>query len=459
MEGGGSEDARMRYSAERWCRACAGAASYGAGSGLDYRIGTLESGVRVVVAPMPGMYSVAISVLVGAGSRHERPEQAGVAHLIEHLLFKGTERRPSAELISETIERAGGMLNAATDKEQTVYYAKVGREHASTAIDLLADMLLHSLFDEAELARERQVVIEELAMSMDTPQEWVHTLIDAACWPGTALARDVAGTRESVAALDPGKVRGFFAAAYQPGNCVIGVAGALGYEEAFALVEQAFGSWSADPGAGALDTARYSYPSRPPSMRYGARAIEQVNLCLAVSGPGWLSEERHALDLLTSILGGASSSRLFLELRERRGLAYDVHSYSNRLAETGSIVTYLAVDPERAREAADEVMAQLEALRTEPVSARELERAKEYYKGRLLLGLEDTQSVAGWCGGQLLAYGAIQQPEAVSAIIDGVDADQLSTLAGRYFRAEHLRAVALGPKAGKAPLDGLAWLG
>ena len=435
-----------------------GRGGLGVRSGLDYRIGTLASGLRVAVAPMPGMYSVAISVMVNAGSRHERPEQAGVAHLIEHLLFKGTERRPSAELISETIERAGGMLNAATDKEQTVYYAKVGREHASTAVDLLADMLLHSLFDNAELARERQVVIEELAMSMDTPQEWVHTLIDEACWPGTALARDVAGTRESVAALDASKVREFFAAAYRPENCVIGVAGALGYDEAFALIEGAFEGWRADPDGGALDTATYSYPLRPPSMRYGARAIEQVNLCLAVSGPGWLSEERYALDLLISILGGASSSRLFLELRERRGLAYDVHSYSNRLAETGSIVTYLAVDPERAREAADEVMVQLDLLRREPVSARELERAREYYKGRLLLGLEDTQSVAGWCGGQLLAYGTIQQPEAVCGIIDGVEAEALSVLAGRYFRPEQLRAVALGPKAGKAPLAGIAWL-
>lgn len=421
---------------------------------MDYRLSTLGNGVRVVTTTMPGMYSVTLSVFLAVGSRHERPEDAGSAHLVEHMLFKGTPRRPTAEVISETIERVGGMMNASTDKEMTAYWAKVGRDQAPVAADLLADMLLHSLFAQDEVEKERRVVIEELGMSMDSPQEWVHTLIDERIWPDTALGRDVAGSRESVAGLSRGGLLAFHAASYRPDATVVSVAGGIEHGEALSLVAGLFGDWQ--PAASApgilLDGPPITYAAAPPSLLFDDRDTEQVNFCLSLRGISRNSPDRYAFDLLTSILGGAMSSRLFLEIRERRGLAYDIHSYCNKLEETGSIVTYAAVEPSRCAEVVREIVHQHARLRTETVADAELEKAKDHYKGRLLLGLEDTQSVAGWGGVQQLLYGSIRQPEEVCAAIDRVEPDDLRRLADECFRDDYLRLVALGPERGQEGL-------
>lgn len=424
---------------------------------MEFRVTQLDNGLQVVTAPMPGMYSVTVSVFVGAGSRHERDQDAGSAHLIEHMLFKGTARRPSAEAISETIERVGGMMNAATDKEETVYWVKVARDQIAIATDLLSDMLLHSMFDRNEIAKERRVVIEELVMSMDSPQDWVHSLIDELCWPDTPLGRDVAGTKESVMGLHRAGLLRFMEASYTPATVVVSVAGGIEHDQALTLVRDTFGGWApattGSQGAEPRPVAPCAYPATAPVLRYEERATEQVNLCLAVAGISRASADRYAFDLLTSILGGAMSSRLFLELRERRGLAYDVHSYSNKLAETGSMVTYLAVDPDNGRQVVDEVVRQLDRLRREPVPVTELSKVKDAYKGRLLLGLEDTQSVAGWCGAQQQFYGAIRQPEAVCAEIDRVRPEDVQRLAQECFRDAYLRLAAMGPAGG---VQGLA---
>jgi predicted Zn-dependent peptidase len=424
---------------------------------MDFSVTRLENGLQVVTAPMPGMYSVTVSVFVGVGSRYERDQDAGSAHLIEHMLFKGTKRRPSAEEISETIERVGGVMNAATDKEQTVYWVKVARDRTDVAADLLSDMLLHSTFDGNEVAKERRVVIEELSMSIDSPQDWVHSLIDELCWPGSALGRDVAGTKESVLGLTrPGLLR-FMDAYYVPANAVVSIAGGIGHETALALVRDTFGVWTArreGRDQALLPAEAGAYRASAPVLRYEERATEQVNMCLAVAAVSRSSADRYAYDLLTSVLGGAMSSRLFLELRERRGLAYDVHSYSNKLDETGSMVTYLAVEPENGCQVVEEVTHQLDRLRREPVAPSELSKVKDAYKGRLFLGLEDTQSVAGWCGVQQQFYGTIRQPEAVCADIDRVQADDLQRLAQEYFRDDYLRLAAMGPAGGDRGLQG-----
>ncbi|HWE63881.1 MAG TPA: pitrilysin family protein, partial [Chloroflexota bacterium] len=422
---------------------------------MDYRVTRLENGLQLVTAPMPGMYSVTVSVFVGVGSRYELMADAGSAHLIEHMLFKGTQRRPSAEAISETIERVGGMMNAATDKEQTVYWVKVARDRLDVATDLLADMLLHSMFERSEVEKERRVVIEELTMSIDSPQDWVHSLIDEICWPDSPLGRDVAGTRESVARLTRDGLLRFKEGSYLPENVVVSIAGGIDHDQARAVVAETFGTWRL-PARGqgaALPVAEPSlYQATNPTLRYEERSTEQVNMCLAVAGVSRVSADRYAFDLLTAILGGAMSSRLFLELRERRGLAYDVHSYSNKLAETGSMVTYLAVEPDNGLQVVEEVARQLDRLRREPVSQDELDKVKDAYKGRLLLGLEDTQSVAGWCGVQQQLYGVIRQPEAVCAEIDRVRPEDVQRLAVECFRDQYLRLAALGPAGGERGL-------
>jgi predicted Zn-dependent peptidase len=420
---------------------------------MDFRITRLDNGLHVVTAPMPGMYSVTASVIISVGSRHESDSEAGSAHLIEHMLFKGTEKRPTAEAISETIERVGGLLNASTDKDLTVYWAKVSKDKAELAIDLLSDMVLHSKFDRSEVEKERRVVIEELGMSIDSPQDWVHTLIDEQCWPGTPIGRDVGGTRESVAALTRGGLVRFMRQHYRPDTTIVSLAGGISHDNGVELAARMFGDWNAGKAPAPSEIIPIEYPRLPPSLFYDERGTEQVNICLASRGIARTSPDRYAFELLTSILGGSMSSRLFLEIRERRGLAYDIHSYGNTVADTGSLVTYAAVDPKHCTDVLREVLRQMNLLRSGNVTAAELEKVKDNYKGRLLLGLEDTQSVAGWCGVQQALYGEIRQPEDVCDDVDRVSLEDVQRIAAECFETEYLRLVALGPSAGAKGLQ------
>jgi predicted Zn-dependent peptidase len=369
------------------------------------------------------------------------------------MLFKGTTRRPSAEIISETIERVGGSLNASTDKELTVYWAKVSKDRAGLALDVLSDMLRESLFDPSEFEKEQRVVIEELGMSLDAPQEWVHTLADERCWPGTPIGRDVAGTRESVVALSCAQVLSFARSHYLPSAIVVAVAGGIGHKEALSLAEENFGGWTPKSDASRATLDDITFPEETPSVYFEARATEQSNLCLATRGIPRMSPDRFGFELLVAILGGSMSSRLFLEIRERRGLAYDIHSYGNTLSETASLVTYAAVEPNRVLDVMTEVLRQMHLLRSELVSVSELDKVKDYYKGRLLLGLEDTQSVAGWCGVQQALQGEIRQPEDVCGDVDLVTRDDIKRIASECFKTEYLRLVVLGPQKGTKGLQ------
>ncbi len=424
---------------------------------MDVTVARLDNGVRVVAVPMPSMFSATVSVLLDVGSRHETDAQAGSAHLIEHMLFKGTRRRPTAEIISETIERVGGMMNAGTDKEQTVYWVRVSAGQMALAGDVLADIVRHSLFDAAEVRKERHVVLEELGMSLDDPQDWVHSVVDEQCWPGAALGREILGTKDSVPRLSRAGLLRFMNETYLPSRTVVSVAGAVDVDAAVAMASELFGDWSSGK-AGVASAKPASYEAGDPALFYEIRETEQVNLCLAVKGVHRASDDRFALDLLTTIMGGGMSSRLFLEIRERRALAYDITTYTNRFADTGSLVTNVAVDPTKAREVVVEVLRQMQRLRDEPVPDSELHKAKEFNKGRLLLGLEDTQSVSSWFGAQLQLQGAIMQPEDVCAAIDRVESADIQRIAQACFRNEYLRLAALGPSIGKIGLEDILCL-
>src|SRR5918911_228981 len=367
-----------------------------------YAITRLSNGLRLVVAPMPDRYSATVAVYVGTGSRYESAAQAGSAHMLEHMLFKGTQRRPTAEDISTAIESVGGSLNASTDKEVTVYWAKVAGEDVPLALDVLSDMLLHSRLDPAEERKEKRVVAEELGMAMDAPQDWIHTLIEETIWPGEALGRDVAGTRESVARLTRAGLLRFLHRHYTPQATVVSIAGRV------------------DPEA-------------------------LCTLCLATRGLSHSDPRRYALDLLNTILGGGMSSRLFVEVRERLGLVYDIHSYADRLDDTGMLVIYAGMDPPACRHVIRVILAAQRRLRDEPVEGTELERAKNQFKGRLLLGLEDTSSVANWYGAQELVLHRICTPEEVLADMYAVTADDIQRLAAELFRDEYLRLALIGP--------------
>jgi len=407
----------------------------------EYYSTTLPNGLRLLTQPMPSTRSVAVSIYVGAGSRYERPQEAGLSHLVEHLLFKGTKRRPTSRHISEIIDGVGGVLNAGTDKELTVYYGKVARPHLELVVDVLLDMLRHSLFEEEELEKERRVILEELASIADSPPQLVDVLIDSVLWPGQPLGRDIAGSRESVSALNREMVLDYVGRQYVPNNIVISFAGSVTHEEALALIEQHTGDWP----RGAT-TGWFPAVGRQERAQVGLiyKRTEQAHISLAFRGLPIEHPERHTLDLLSAILGEGMSSRLFLELREHLGLCYDVHCYPSHFLDTGALDVYAGVEPGNAVKTLTALMAELRRVR-EDVGEEELTRAKEMSKGRILLRMEDTRAVSGWNGAQELLLGRVWSVDEVLEKVEAVKLDDLLRLANRLLVDKALNLAIVGP--------------
>jgi len=407
-----------------------------------YQKTTLGNGLRIVSAEIPHARSVSTSLFIAAGSRHESDEVQGISHFIEHMLFKGTEKRPTPKDVSEAVEGIGGIFNAESGKEVTVYWNKVARVHWPIALEVLADLLLHSLFKPEEIEKERKVIIEELSMLFDSPGDWVHMLIDQAVWGDHALGRDVGGTRESVSAIQRDQMLSYLRTHYVPANTVVAVAGAVSHAE----VVDRVGSLLQDLPAGPATRWREaSFAQSAPRVEVRNKRTEQAHLCLAVPGLSYVDPDRFALDLLNIVLGEGMSSRLFLQIREQKGLAYDVHSYTNYFSDTGSVVVYAGVDPQRAVETVEACLTEVERLKQEGVDDDELGRAKEFWKGRTLLRLEDTRSIAAWLGSQELLLDRVLEVEEVVEKIEAVTTDAVQAIANRLFVPERLSLAAIGP--------------
>lgn len=416
-----------------------------------YQRVTLDNGLRLVTAAMPHTRSVSISFFVGAGSRYETGEQAGISHFIEHVCFKGTEKRPTSAEICTVIEGVGGMLNAATDKELTIYWCKVAQSHFASALDVLVDILVNSTFNSVEIEKERQVIIEEINMSLDSPSQRVSMLIDELMWPGHALGRDIAGSRESVAAINRDMMLDYLSRQYQPGNIVLAIAGDIEHKEVADAVSRAVTGWVGQQPR--LDFTPYR-------GKIGRRVLvekrdtEQTQLCLAMPGLSISHPERFKLDMLNVILGEGMSSRLFTEIRDKLGLAYSIHSYSEHLLDTGSIAVSAGVDNKNLKVAVRAILEELSRLK-ELIPEAELLKAKELSKGRLWLRMEDSRSVSGWMGGQELLTGKILTVDEVIAIIDAITAEELRKLAGKLLVGEGLRLAVVGPISPDEPLEDL----
>ena len=408
---------------------------------MEYQRTVLSNGLRVVSSPMPHTRSVSVAIYVGAGSRYERDEEAGVSHFIEHMLFKGTPRRPTAKEVSEAIERTGGVINAATDREITYYWVKVARPHFDLALDLLTDMFLNSLFDPTEIEKERGVVIEELAMTHDSPQDLVDLLIDEVVWPDQPLGRDIGGSRETVSSLTREGILEYLRTHYAPTNTVIAVAGNVDHAEVVDRVAPLWADWQAPEPAG-------WFPARDgqsaPRARVLHKRTEQAHLSIAVPGVSSHHPDRYALDLLNVILGEGMSSRLFLELRERRGLAYDVHSYVSHFQDAGAATVYAGVDPKKIDDALRATLAELARLK-EGLPEEELVKAKEYSKGRLLLRMEDTRAVAGWYGGQEILADKVRSVDEIVDLIEQVTVADVQRIARQLFVQPALNLAVVGP--------------
>ncbi len=407
----------------------------------------LPNGLRVLTAPMPGTRSASVGIFVGTGSRHEDDAHAGASHFLEHLLFKGTAKRSDPELVSGAIESVGGLMNASTDREATIYYAKVGAKHMALALDVLADMVAAPLLDGTEMERERGVVIEEISMTYDQPDALADMFLDETLWPSQAMGRDIAGTKESVGAITLAQLRDYHARQYTPANMVVAVAGAVTHQQVLEEAGRLLGGLSAGPAPLPWLPA-HAGPVGDRVKVYRKRT-DQAHIALATPGVPTDAPDRPASDLLNVILGEGMTSRLFLEVRERGGLAYDIHSAAMHYRDTGAMTVYCGTDPSKVDAALRAVLGQFASL-AGGVPEEEAARALSYAVGRLDLRLEDSRAVMGWVGGQELLRERVRTPDEVVADLRAVTTADLAAAAGRLLANADKRLAIVGPFASEA---------
>ncbi len=402
---------------------------------------TLSNGLRIITSAMPHTRSVTLGFLVGGGSRYESDSEAGAFHFVEHLCFKGTPSRPTPRIVSETMDRVGGLMNATTAREVTTYWCKVARPHFDIAADLIVDMVRNPLFDPNELEKERGVILEELAASRDHPDSRAGLLIDQTMWPDQPLGRDVGGTAESVKALTRDAMLRLVNHQYVPSNAVISVAGNIDHDEIVASFERSMGDW---PVGEPLDLYPAVLGQQVPRVNVELRKSEQAHICLGFHGVPSEHPQRYAYDILSSVLGEGMSSRLFLELREERGLAYEAHSSTAHYRDAGAMEVYAAVDPRNAALALETILAELAKLK-DGVPEDELHKAREYAKGRMLMRMEDTRNVALWLGSQRLMREHVMNVDDVVARVDAVSPEDLQLAAREMLVPRNLNLAVVGP--------------
>jgi len=404
----------------------------------------LPGGLRVISESVPGVRSVAFGIWVGVGSRDETPALSGASHYLEHLLFKGTRRR-DALAISAEIEAVGGEINAFTAKEYTCYYARVLDTDLPIAVDVICDMVSSSLIAAGEVENERGVILEEIAMHDDDPSDAVHDTFAEVVWPDTPLGRPVLGSVASIQALRRPSIAGYYRRRYRPDSLVVAAAGNLDHATLVRLVKQAFAHVDVEPDAA---PAPPRIGGRPPAFTAGAavvrRPTEQANLVLGSPGVHRRDERRFILGVLNAALGGGMSSRLFQEIRERRGLAYSVYSFTSHYADTGLFGVYAGCQPARARDVLELCREQLAIAAAGGLTGEEVERGKGQMRGGLVLGLEDTGSRMSRLGKSELVYGELMTVDEILAHIDAVTVDDVQELAFELLRGPLSLAV-IGP--------------
>ena len=409
-------------------------------------------GARLVTAAMPARSSASLVLLFAVGSRHESHDLGGISHFIEHLVFKGTDRRPSAKEIAEAIEGIGGVMNAQTDKEATAYWARVPADRLDLAVDVLLDMVTSPRLTPDDVERERLVILEEIKMYQDQPQDYVHSLYEELMFPEHALGWDITGSLESVGSISRDQLLAHLRDHYLPRNLVVGVTGGVDEERARDLVAANLHLTSpGGPPAALLAPG----PLDRPQVHLHKKKTEQAHIVLGTRGISYLDPDRYTLDLINTMLGEGMSSRLFLEIRETRGLAYDVHSYTSKHEDSGYFAVYVGVDPKNAEQAVAAAAAELRKMVELEVPAAELTKAKEFTKGRLRLGLESTNAMASWLSQQLLLTGVINTVEDVVAAVDEITAEDIQRVARRVLGGA-LQVAVIGPFASDAGFKAIA---
>ena len=416
----------------------------------------LPSGLRVVSQVMPGARSVSVVLLVPVGSRHEDEAHAGLSHLLEHLVFKGTRGYPEAGSLSQRVEGVGGSANASTDRELTAFSAKVPAEHADVALEAVRELALRPLLRRRDLTAEKPVIVDEIRMYVDSPSDHVFTLFDEMLYAGHPLGREIAGTIGSVRRATHRAVVDHWRAAYRTAGMVLAVAGNLDH----ASVLDAASGWTSEGPEGDVRemattplTMPAPIPARAGSLRIAYRQLSQANVCLGMPGVARDDPDRWALDLLGAVLGDGMGSRLFMDLRERRSLVYDVSTFGASYSDAGTFGVHAGFDPADVVAVLGAILDQLERICSEPVTSHELDRARAYSRGRLELRMEDSGAVAGWLGSGEALLPRILSVEEVVERLEAVTAADLLRVAQRFLNPAEARMALLGPFRSRARIE------
>ena len=406
---------------------------------LNYEITTLENGIRVITETVNHVQFMSMGFWVGVGSRYENEQQWGITHFIEHMLFKGTDKR-TAEQISGAVDAVGGQLNAFTSKENTCYYIKTLTEDFPLAVDVLSDMFLNSRFDNEEIAKEREVIIEEIKMYEDTPDDQVHDLMSANLWPEHPLGRAILGTEESIAAFNHDMLKDYMKQYYTGSNIVVSVVGNISHNQVVEAIREVLG------GIPKGEPNQYMIADRAkPGVNCYYKEIAQSQICVAMPGVAKEDDRLFPLSILNTYLGGGMSARLVKKIREEEGLAYSVYSYNGSYTDTGAFVISVGTRPENCQRVIDIILEELDDVRQNGITQEELDKSFSQLKGSLYMGLETVNSRMNKLGRSMLIYDRVITPEENVNDLSKVTVEDVKSLADDMFRRENLQITVLGP--------------
>lgn len=406
-----------------------------------YQFARFPHGLSAVLRPMQQVESVAIGVWVRAGGRYERSPVSGISHFLEHLLFKGTRTR-SCEQLTQAIEGIGGSLNGFTAEEFTCYMARVPGKYLERAVTILSDMMLHPAFKPADIEKEREVILEEIRMYEDAPAQYVHEVFNQLLWPNHPLGNLLSGTTATVRGITRRDLVTYWKRLYHPRHMLAACAGALDPERVIRQLRRAFARTGGRPSQRIIPAPR---PQRGPQVRLIRKDTEQTHVCLGTPAMPRTHPQRFALELLHVLLGANMSSRLFHEVREKRGLVYEIGTHIKRYKDTGAFVIYAGCDAAKLPMTIQTIVAELSRIKRELVQPRELRRAKDFYSGQLLMGLEDTMEQMLWMGEQAVTVSRVARPHEVVAALERVTPQEIQRAARTLFNAQRLHMAAIGP--------------
>lgn len=400
---------------------------------------TLENGAKVILEEIPYVRSIAFGIWIKTGTRCEKPEENGVSHFIEHLMFKGTEKR-SAKDIAEEMDALGGQINAYTTKEYTCYYTRTLDKHFDKALDVLSDMLFNSRFSDDDIKRERKVIEEEIDMYLDAPEELVHDSIEEAVWHETSLGMPICGTKESIAKLDSKLIRDYYTRTYRPQNAVIAVTGNFNKDDILEKLTGIFGNWSND-GYVKTEFAKATYV---PSVLSITKDVEQIHMCISFKSPERDSKYKYSLAVLNTLFGGGMSSRLFQKVREDDGLAYSIYSYISSYNDTGIATVYAATSRQKAEAVVESIMREICRLKTEKIDDKVIGITREKIISNYIIGTESTTSRLSGNGGSMLLSGRVLPMEEILEQMEMVNYDSIKEVIDFVFKAENVSLSAVG---------------